>query len=234
MEIPDYTIANVVATCKLLPPTHISQEVLSSTAYSFFEYNPACFAASTAKLKEPRCTCLFFNTGSTVLTGAKSEEDARLASENFLIAVRNLLRMLYGGQIQEDAMPSIHEFTIVNIVAIAHCPDALKLVELYDDHSDVTTYSPERFPGLRYNYEKNPGVVFNCFRMGKVVIVGASRTDQLEAAWKDFYQNVLHDYLEERTHDQTSNEYLQEQRNDTQLVDDILQLFTEEVTSENG
>ncbi|XP_061730117.1 TATA-box-binding protein isoform X2 [Cydia pomonella] len=44
------------------------------------EYNPKRFAAVIMRIREPRTTALIFSSGKMVCTGAKSEEDSRLAA----------------------------------------------------------------------------------------------------------------------------------------------------------
>ncbi|CAG7830476.1 unnamed protein product [Allacma fusca] len=46
------------------------------------EYNPKRFAAVIMRIREPRTTALIFSSGKMVCTGAKSEEDSRLAARN--------------------------------------------------------------------------------------------------------------------------------------------------------
>ena len=45
------------------------------------EYNPKRFAAVIMRIREPKTTALIFASGKMVVTGAKSEDDSKLASE---------------------------------------------------------------------------------------------------------------------------------------------------------
>ncbi len=44
------------------------------------EFNPKRFGACILRIREPRTTAMLFASGRGVVTGARSEEDARLAT----------------------------------------------------------------------------------------------------------------------------------------------------------
>ena len=71
------TIQNVVATSSL--GTHLDLRTVASNVRNI-EYNPKRFPAAVFRLREPKATLLIFESGKIVCTGAKSEEQARLAS----------------------------------------------------------------------------------------------------------------------------------------------------------
>ncbi len=54
------------------------------------EYNPKRFAAVIMRIREPRTTALIFSSGKMVCTGAKSEEDSRLAARKYARIVQKL------------------------------------------------------------------------------------------------------------------------------------------------
>ena len=54
------------------------------------EYNPKRFAAVIMRIREPRTTALIFGSGKMVCTGAKSEEDSRLAARKYARIVQKL------------------------------------------------------------------------------------------------------------------------------------------------
>ena len=65
------------------------------TGSSFFqarnaEYNPKRFAAVIMLIREPRTTALIFSSGKMVCTGAKSEEDSRMAARKYARIVQKL------------------------------------------------------------------------------------------------------------------------------------------------
>ena len=54
------------------------------------EYNPKRFAAVIMRIRKPRTTALIFSSGKMVCTGAKSEEDSRLAARKYARIVQKL------------------------------------------------------------------------------------------------------------------------------------------------
>lgn len=54
------------------------------------EYNSKRFAAVIMRIREPRTTALIFSSGKMVCTGAKSEEQSRLAARKYARIVQKL------------------------------------------------------------------------------------------------------------------------------------------------
>ena len=54
------------------------------------EYNPKRFAAVIMRIREPRTTALIFSSGKMVCTGAKSEEDSKMAARKYARIVQKL------------------------------------------------------------------------------------------------------------------------------------------------
>ncbi|NXU14969.1 TBPL2 protein, partial [Pardalotus punctatus] len=54
------------------------------------EYNPKRFSAVIMRIREPRTTALIFSSGKMVCTGAKSEEQSRLAARKYARVVQKL------------------------------------------------------------------------------------------------------------------------------------------------
>lgn len=54
------------------------------------EYNPKRFAAVIMRIRQPRTTALIFGSGKMVCTGAKSEEQAKLAARKYARIVQKL------------------------------------------------------------------------------------------------------------------------------------------------
>ena len=67
------------------------------------EYNPKRFAAVIMRIREPRTTALIFGSGKMVCTGAKSEEDSRLAARKYARIVQKL-----GFQVRQIFRNSCH------------------------------------------------------------------------------------------------------------------------------
>lgn len=54
------------------------------------EYNPKRFSAVIMRIREPRTTALIFSSGKIVCTGAKSEEDSKLAARKYARIIQKL------------------------------------------------------------------------------------------------------------------------------------------------
>ncbi|ELU44748.1 transcription initiation factor TFIID-1 [Rhizoctonia solani AG-1 IA] len=125
------------------------------------EYNPKRFAAVIMRIRDPKTTALIFASGKMVVTGAKSEDDSRLASRKYARIVQKL---------GFDAKFS--EFKIQNIVGSCDVKFPIRLEGLAYSHGQFSSYEPELFPGLIYRMLK-PKVVLLIFVSGKIVLTGA-------------------------------------------------------------
>lgn len=165
-------IQNIVATCTLgcrLGLTHLAQHVRNA------EYAPNRFAAVVVRIREPRTTALIFATGRMVITGAKSEDDAKLAA-------RKNARIIQ----KQGYCVKFQEFRIQNIVgsgAIGGEREGIELNKLARDHREFASYESERFPGLCYSMY-DPKVVLLMFYKGKIVITGARTREEVYEAWE--------------------------------------------------
>jgi transcription initiation factor TFIID TATA-box-binding protein len=54
------------------------------------EYNPKRFAAVIMRIRQPRTTALIFSSGKMVCTGAKSEDESRLAARKYARIIQKL------------------------------------------------------------------------------------------------------------------------------------------------
>ena len=130
------------------------------------------------RIREPKTTALIFASGKMVVTGAKSEDDSRLASRKYARIVQKL---------GFDAKFS--EFKIQNIVGSCDVKFPIRLEGLAYSHGQFSSYEPEvrtyfsfpflkylmplqLFPGLIYRMIK-PKVVLLIFVSGKIVLTGA-------------------------------------------------------------
>ncbi|KFO74620.1 TATA-box-binding protein, partial [Cuculus canorus] len=122
------------------------------------EYNPKRFAAVIMRIREPRTTALIFSSGKMVCTGAKSEEQSRLAARKYARVVQKL------------GFPAkFLDFKIQNMVG-----------------SCDVSYEPELFPGLIYRMVK-PRIVLLIFVSGKVVLTGAKERSEIYEAFENIY-----------------------------------------------
>lgn len=74
------TLQNIVATVNLSARLDLKTIALHARNA---EYNPKRFAAVIMRIREPKTTALVFASGKMVVTGAKSEDDSRLASRKY-------------------------------------------------------------------------------------------------------------------------------------------------------
>uniref|UniRef100_A0A8C6KY77 TATA-box binding protein n=1 Tax=Nothobranchius furzeri TaxID=105023 RepID=A0A8C6KY77_NOTFU len=127
------------------------------------EYNPKRFAAVIMRIREPRTTALIFSSGKMVCTGAKSEEQSRLAARKYARVVQKL------------GFPAkFLDFKIQNMVGSCDVKFPIRLEGLVLTHQQFSSYEPELFPGLIYRMIK-PRIVLLIFVSGKVVLTGKAR-----------------------------------------------------------
>jgi len=140
------------------------------------EYNPKRFAAVIMRIREPRTTALIFSSGKMVCTGAKSENESRLAARK------------YARVIQKLGFPAkFIDFTIQNMVGSVDVKFPIRLENLVmTEHGQFSSYEPELFPGLIYRMVE-PRIVLLIFVSGKVVLTGAKVRSEIDTAFTRIY-----------------------------------------------
>ncbi|XP_066178378.1 TATA box-binding protein-like 2 [Sylvia atricapilla] len=139
------------------------------------EYNPKRFAAVIMRIREPRTTALIFSSGKIVCTGAKSEDQSRLAARKYARVVQKL------------GFPArFLDFKIQNMVASCDVRFPIQLEGLVLTHQQFSSYEPELFPGLVYKMVK-PRIVLLIFVSGKVVLTGAKNRSEIYEAFENIY-----------------------------------------------
>uniref|UniRef100_A0A8C5WVU4 TATA-box binding protein like 2 n=1 Tax=Laticauda laticaudata TaxID=8630 RepID=A0A8C5WVU4_LATLA len=139
------------------------------------EYNPKRFAAVIMRIREPRTTALIFSSGKMVCTGAKSEEQSRLAARKYARVVQKL------------GFPAkFLDFKIQNMVGSCDVKFPIRLEGLVLTHQQFSSYEPELFPGLIYRMVK-PRIVLLIFVSGKVVLTGAKDRSEIYEAFENIY-----------------------------------------------
>ncbi|KAG5890793.1 hypothetical protein JTB14_007187 [Gonioctena quinquepunctata] len=139
------------------------------------EYNPKRFAAVIMRIREPRTTALIFSSGKMVCTGAKSEEDSRLAARKYARIIQKL-----------GFNAKFLDFKIQNMVGSCDVKFPIRLEGLVLTHSAFSSYEPELFPGLIYRMVK-PRIVLLIFVSGKVVLTGAKVRQEIYEAFDNIY-----------------------------------------------
>ena len=104
------------------------------------------------RIREPKTTALVFASGKMVVTGAKSEEDSRLASRKYTRIVQKL-----------GFNTKFTDFKIQNIVGSCDVKFPIRLEGLCNSHHNFSSYEPELFPGLIYRMMK-PKIVCESLR----------------------------------------------------------------------
>ncbi|XP_060117259.1 TATA box-binding protein-like 2 [Heteronotia binoei] len=154
-------LQNIVATVNLACKLDLKNIALHARNA---EYNPKRFAAVIMRIREPRTTALIFSSGKMVCTGAKSEEQSRLAARKYARVVQKL------------GFPAkFLDFKIQNMVGSCDVRFPIRLEGLVLTHQQFSSYEPELFPGLIYRMVK-PRIVLLIFVSGKVVL-----TDKLKS-----------------------------------------------------
>lgn len=139
------------------------------------EYNPKRFAAVIMRIREPRTTALIFSSGKMVCTGAKSEEDSRLAARKYARIIQKL-----------GFVAKFLDFKIQNMVGSCDVKFPIRLEGLVLTHARFSSYEPELFPGLIYRMVK-PRIVLLIFVSGKVVLTGAKVRQEIYDAFDNIY-----------------------------------------------
>lgn len=80
-------LQNIVSTVNLCCKLDLKRIALHARNA---EYNPKRFAAVIMRIREPRTTALIFSSGKMVCTGAKSEDDSRLAARKYARIIQKL------------------------------------------------------------------------------------------------------------------------------------------------
>merc|ERR1711916_93191 len=130
------TLQNIVSTVNLGVQLDLKNIALHARNA---EYNPKRFAALIMRIREPKTTALIFASGKMVCTGAKSEEQSRLAARKYARIIQKL-----------GFAAKFKDFKIQNIVGSCDAKFPIRLEGLAYGHSNYSSYEPELFPGLIY------------------------------------------------------------------------------------
>ncbi|KAI9864340.1 MAG: TATA-box-binding protein [Trichoglossum hirsutum] len=172
------TLQNIVATVNL--DCRLDLKTIALHARNA-EYNPKRFAAVIMRIREPKTTALIFASGKMVVTGAKSEDDSKLASRKYARIIQKL-----------GFNAKFTDFKIQNIVGSCDIKFPIRLEGLASRHHHFSSYEPELFPGLIYRMIK-PKIVLLIFVSGKIVLTGAKIREEIYQAFELIYP-VLSDF----------------------------------------
>jgi transcription initiation factor TFIID TATA-box-binding protein len=166
------TLQNIVATCNLA--CDLDLKTIAMYARNA-EYNPKRFAAVIMRIRDPKTTALIFRSGKMVVTGAKSEADARTAARKYARIIQKL-----------EFPARFADFKIQNMVGSCDVKFPIRLEGLAYKHSHYSSYEPELFPGLIYRMVQ-PKIVLLIFVSGKVVLTGGKLRKEIYAAFEQIY-----------------------------------------------
>ncbi|ODV97513.1 hypothetical protein PACTADRAFT_47420 [Pachysolen tannophilus NRRL Y-2460] len=166
------TLQNIVATVNL--DCRLDLKTIALHARNA-EYNPKRFAAVIMRIREPKTTALIFASGKMVVTGAKSEDDSKLASRKYARIIQKL-----------GFNAKFTDFKIQNIVGSCDVKFPIRLEGLAFSHGTFSSYEPELFPGLIYRMVK-PKIVLLIFVSGKIVLTGAKQREEIYQAFEAIY-----------------------------------------------
>src|SRR6478609_1469559 len=127
------------------------------------------------RIREPKTTALIFASGKMVVTGAKSEDDSKLASRKYARIIQKL-----------GFNAKFTDFKIQNIVGSCDIKFPIRLEGLASKHHNFSSYEPELFPGLIYRMIK-PKIVLLIFVSGKIVLTGAKVREEIYQAFEMIY-----------------------------------------------
>uniref|UniRef100_A0A5K3FJ38 TATA-box-binding protein n=1 Tax=Mesocestoides corti TaxID=53468 RepID=A0A5K3FJ38_MESCO len=181
--IPQPQLQNIVCTVNLEIKLDLKRIARSARNA---EYNPKRFAAVIMRIREPRTTALIFSSGKMVCTGAKSENEARLAARKYARIIQKL-----------GFEAHFKGFTIQNMVGSCDVRFHIRLEGLNAAQKKFTTYEPELFPGLVYRMQK-PKIVLLIFVSGKIVLTGAKVRDEIYQAFNNIYP-ILKNFMKVET-----------------------------------
>lgn len=86
VKIKSFAIANIVATMDCKFPIHLESIASSPGHIKFATYNPEIYAGLIYRLASPKTTLLIYVSGKIIITGAKTEDDLKAAS-NFIYPI---------------------------------------------------------------------------------------------------------------------------------------------------
>lgn len=133
------------------------------------------FAAVIMRIREPKTTALMFASGKMVVTGAKSEDDSKLASRKYARIIQKL-----------GFNAKFTDLKIQNIVGSCDINFPIRLEGLASRHHMFSPYEPELFPGLIYRMMK-PKVVLLIIVSGKLILTGAKVREEMYQAFELIY-----------------------------------------------
>ncbi|XP_054619160.1 uncharacterized protein LOC129172925 [Dunckerocampus dactyliophorus] len=159
-------IQNVTSSVKL--GCDLDLEFIARNSWNV-QHLSTVFKSLVMKIRKPQTTARIFQSGILFCTGAKSEEESKVAARKFAFKVLKLgypVRFL--------------DFKVLNIGGTCKT-FPINLEDLFLAHQDHCSYEPELFPALQYNFR--PGMTASVFSSGSISLVGAKTEDEFYSAF---------------------------------------------------
>ncbi|XP_061732012.1 uncharacterized protein LOC133535942 [Nerophis ophidion] len=160
-------IQNVTSSVKL--GCDLDLEFIARNSWNV-QHLSRVFKSLVMKIRKPQTTARIFQSGILFCTGAKSEDESRVAARKFAFKVLKLgypVRFL--------------DFKVLNIGGTCKT-FPINLEDLFLAHQDHCSYEPELFPALQYNFR--PGMTASIFSSGSISLVGAKTEAEFYSAFK--------------------------------------------------
>jgi len=150
------------------------------------------------RIREPKTTALVFASGKMVVTGAKSEDDSKLASRKY---ARIIQKLGFNAKFSDFKIQNIVgscdikfpiRYVLGAVTTMSTWLTVYSLEGLASHHHTFSSYEPELFPGLIYRMMK-PKIVLLIFVSGKIVLTGAKVREEIYQAFELIYP-VLSDF----------------------------------------
>ncbi|GLJ39013.1 hypothetical protein SUGI_0795320 [Cryptomeria japonica] len=127
------------------------------------------------RIREPKSMALIFASGKMFCTGAKSEQQSKLAARKYARIIQKMRFLAH-----------FKDFKIQNIVGSCDVKFPIRLEGLASSHGAFSSYEPELFLGLIY-WMKQPKVVLLIFVSGKIVLTGEKVRDETCTTFENIY-----------------------------------------------
>jgi len=167
-----FRVVNVVASGNL--GMRLDLDAIAR-AFPNAKHAPGTFPGLVFRLEKPKTATLLFENGKLVCTGAKSESEAINAAYRVSQLLKNA-----GFKVESPKLK------VVNMVATADLGCWIGLADLYEKARAPASrliYEPDQFPAAICRTE-NPHITLLIFPNGKVVCIGARKTEEAAEAIK--------------------------------------------------
>lgn len=124
-----------------------------------------------------------------VVTGAKSEDDSKLASRKYARIIQKLgFNAKFTDFKIQNIVGSCDVKFPIRLEGLAYSHGNFSSVSMHESHTLelISQYEPELFPGLIYRMVK-PKIVLLIFVSGKIVLTGAKVREEIYQAFSSIY-----------------------------------------------